>query len=131
MSKKVTIVKVRRTASDNINRDLQWIGNSLGLFGLRDKDSSCFRVFITLVKRAKKEDVISSDDIANKLHLSRGTVVHHLTKLMNAGIVIRESRGYILRESNMQALIRDIKRDIDAIFEEVEQVSKEIDDKIG
>ena len=50
---------------------------------------------------------------------------------MNAGIVIRESRGYILRESNMQALIRDIKRDIDAIFEEVEQVSKEIDDKIG
>jgi len=79
--KRVTVVKLRRISSGNTNADLQWLGNSLGLFGLRDKDSSCFRIFITLVKRS--EEPISSDEIAGRLHLSRGTVVHHLIKLMD------------------------------------------------
>ena len=48
--KKVVLIKVRRPEGGNVNADLQWLGNSLGLFNLRDKDSSCFRIFITLVR---------------------------------------------------------------------------------
>ena len=50
MAQKITVIKVRRSHGADINRELQWLGNSLGLFNVRDKDSSCFRVFITLVK---------------------------------------------------------------------------------
>ena len=108
MPHKITIVTVRRSREDNINKELQWLGNSLGLFNLRDRDSSCFRVFITLVRKAKRNEVMSSDEIAERLHLTRGTVVHHLTKLMNAGIVVRESGGYLLRENNLRDVIKDI-----------------------
>ncbi|MBT5924766.1 ArsR family transcriptional regulator, partial [Candidatus Woesearchaeota archaeon] len=111
--------------------ELQWFGNSLGLFNLRDKDSSCFRVFITLVRKAKRNETISSDDISDKLNLSRGTVVHHLTKLMNSGLVVREKGGYLLRSNNLSKVIRDIQRDVSAMFNELEDVAKEIDDKLG
>jgi len=131
MGRRVTIVRVRRTNPDNINQELQWLGNSLGLFNVRDKDSSCFRVFITLVKRARLNDSLSSDDIAHKLKLARTTVIHHLTKLIDAGIVVREDGGYLLRENKMQDLVRDIHRDIDAIFANLEQVANEIDQKLG
>jgi predicted transcriptional regulator len=131
MDKRVTIIKVRRNPADNINKELQWIGNSLGLFNLRDKDSSCFRVFITLVKRSKAKDVLTSDDIAERLSLSRGTVVHHLTKLMNCGIVVHERKGYILREHNLQKVIDDVQRDVESVFSELKEVAKEIDDKLG
>jgi predicted transcriptional regulator len=131
MPQKITIIKVRKTPSDNVNEELQWLGNSLGLFNLRDRDSSCFRVFITLVRKAKRDQSISSDDIARRLNLTRGTVVHHLAKLIQAGIVIREKEGYLLREHSLQNIIRDMHQDMETIFLELGEVAKEIDDKLG
>ena len=131
MGRKLTIIKVRRNPQDNINKELQWLGNSLGLFSVRDKDSSCFRVFITLVRKAKRNEAVSSDDIAERLHLTRGTVVHHLTKLMDSGLVIREKEGYLLRESNLQHVVKNIQRDVRALFLEMEEVAKDIDESLG
>ena|SRR3989338_2375532 len=131
MAKKITIIKIRRGASEDVNRELQWLGTSLGLFNLRDRDSSCFRVFITLVKRANDNKALTSDEIAERLSLSRGTVVHHLTKLMDSGIVIREKEGYLLRERDLAAVIKDMQRDIEAMFSELNEVAKEIDERLG
>ncbi len=131
MAKRVTIIKVRRTEERDVNRDLQWLGNSLGLFNLRDKDSSCFRIFITLVRKSKQNKPLSSDQIADRLHLTRGTVVHHLTKLMNSGIVIREKEGYLLRERNLHRVIQDIRRDMESMFSELDEVAKDIDERLG
>jgi len=131
MGKKVMIVRVRRNPHNDLNQELQWVANSLGLFNLRDKDSSCFRVFITLVKKAKRNEPISSDQIAEKLNLSRGTVVHHLTRLMDSGIVVREQQGYLLRENDLQKVVQDIKRDMEEALSELLEVAKEIDEKLG
>lgn len=131
MAQKVTLVKIRRIPQENVNQELQWVGNSLGLFNLRDRDSSCFRVFITLVRTARRNDSLSSDEIAEKLHLSRGTVIHHLTRLMESGIVIREQKGYVLREANLQKLITDIRRDMEEVFSELQNVAKDIDERLG
>ncbi len=131
MAKKITIVKIRRSSGQNVNRELQWLGNSLGLFNLRDKDSSCFRVFITLVRRAKNNKTVSSDEIAEKLSLTRGTVVHHLSKLMDSGLVIREKQGYLLRERDLSTVIKDMQRDMEAMFAELKEVAEEIDEKLS
>jgi|GEM_PF-379020 predicted transcriptional regulator len=131
MIRRVTILKIRRTPKENINQELQWIGNSLGLFSLRDKNSSCFRIFIVLLKKAKSNQIISSDEIADRLKLTRGTVVHHLNNLMNSGIVIREQGGYILRERNLERVISSIRKDLDSAMSELMKVAKEVDEKLG
>lgn len=131
MSYKVTIVRVRKSNTENINQELQWLGNSLGLFNLRDRDSSCFRVFITLVKRGKAQEVLSSDEIAQRLNLSRTTVIHHLTKLMDSGIVVKEKGGYLLRETHLRDLIKDIHHDINTVFADLQQIAQDIDEKLG
>ena len=129
MAKRIVVVKIRKKHHDNVNEDLRWMGNSLGLFGIRDKDSSCFRMFIILLKHRDK--TISSDEIAESLGLTRGTVVHHLNKLMNAGVVVREKGGYILRENSMQGVIRDMRKDMETMFGELRRAAKEIDQKLG
>lgn len=131
MSHKITLIRVRRPTSDNINKELQWLGSSLGLFNMRDRNSSCFRVFITLVRKAKRNESISSDEIAERLNLSRGTVIHHITKLMNSGLVVKENKGYMLRENTLKSVMRDIQRDINGIFTELEELADEIDKKLG
>jgi len=129
---KLTVIQIRhREGDEEINKELQWLGNSLGLFNLRDKDSSCFRVFIILVRKARQNAALSSDEIAERLHLSRGTVVHHLTKLMESGIVVREREGYLLRESHLARVIQNLRRDMESVFTELEQVAQDIDGKLG
>lgn len=132
MVQRIIVSKVRRNFVDNdINEELRWLGDSLGLFGLRDKDSSCFRVFITLLKRTRKNKAISSDEIAENLGLTRGTVTHHLTNLMDSGIVIREKKGYLLKENNLEEIVGGMERDIGEIFKKLKEVAKEIDEGLG
>ena len=131
MNHRITLIQVRRPTSTDLNQELQWIGNSLGLFGLRDKDSSCFRIFITLIRRSRRTDPLSSDEIASSCDLSRATVIHHLEKLVGAGIVIKEKEGYLLRENNMERVIKNMQRDMNNLFAELEEVAKQIDQKLG
>ncbi len=128
---RITIMNIRKPIQKNINQELQWLGSSLGLFNLRDKDKSCFRVFIELVKNAKLGKPLSSDDIAYSLSLSRGTVVHHLNKLLDSGIVIEAERGYILRVSNLRDLIDEVEKDLERTLDELRSMAEEIDRSLG
>lgn len=131
ISQKITIVRVRQPFEEDINRKLQWLGDSLGLFNLRDKDKSCFRIFIELLKSAKKGEMLSSDEIAERLGITRGTVVHHLNKLMAAGIVNHRNNRYILRADNLLDLTEEIRRDVNITFDKLAEVADEIDDALG
>lgn len=128
---RITIIKLRKPVQKNINQELQWLGSSLGLFNLRDKDKSCFRVFIEMVKSAKQNRPLSSDELAFKLSLSRGTIIHHIHKLLESGIVIHINDGYILRVNNLQELIDEVEKDMLRTCNELKKMAKEIDGELG
>ena len=128
---KITIVRSSKPVSHNVNEDLNWFGISLGLFNLRDKDKSCFRIFIEVLKSAKKGEEMTSDELAEKIGLSRGTVIHHLNKLMSSGIVLNEKNKYFLRVQNLQALIDELEKDLQRTLSDLKEIAKEIDESIG
>ena len=128
---RITIVTIRKPQERNLNQELQWIGTSLGLFNLRDKDKSTFRVFIELLKSAKLKQTISSDDLAARLNLSRGTIVHHINKLMESGLVMHEGNRYTLRVENLKSLIEEVEKDIKRACDDLKQVAKEVDERLG
>jgi predicted transcriptional regulator len=133
MTTKISILKIRRPASNDINEELQWLGASLGLFSLRDKDKSCFRIFIELVKISKQEPPkpITSDEIAFKLDLTRGTVIFHLKKLMETGIVQKEgNKGYVLRTNSLSELTEEIEEDFKNFYKIIKNIAKNIDMKL-
>jgi predicted transcriptional regulator len=131
MQKRITLIRVPKPRSNDVNIELQWLGNSLGLFNDRDKDKSCFRIFITLIKAAKHERPLSSDKLAEHLNLSRGTVVHHVNKLLSSGLVLRERQGYILRINKMEGLISEVQRDMERMCSNLRTVAKELDGWLG
>ncbi|MDD5331563.1 MAG: winged helix-turn-helix transcriptional regulator [Candidatus Nanoarchaeia archaeon] len=127
---KITIVKISRPKEPEINNEIQWVSESLGLFGDRDKEKSCFRVFLELVKSNKENILLSSDEIAERSHLSRGTVIHHLNRLMDSGLVLNHRNRYMLRVSNLGSLVNQIHHEIDEYFREIKRMAEEIDRKI-
>ena len=128
--KKITIIRTRIPKDSAINEQIQLFGGSLGLFNLRDKDKSCYRIFITLLKNLKKEG-LSSDELAAKTGLTRGTVVHHLNKLMDAGLVLNYRKTYILNVDDISSLVERIKKDVNKTLNELEQVAKDLDKRLG
>jgi len=128
---RITIVKYRKPLKKNINEDLQWFGSSLGLFNLRDRNSSCFRIFIELVKSSRKKKPLSSDELAYKTGLSRGTVIHHLNKLIGSGMVVSEKNKYILRVENLKVLVDEIEKDIKRACSDLKEIAKNIDEELG
>ncbi len=130
-SQRITIIKIRRPKQLNVNQKLQWLGSSLGLFGLRDKDKSCFRIFIELLKAVKLNKPMTSDEIAHKLKLSRGTVIHHINKLMEAGIVISSRNKYMLRVDNLKLLIDEVEKDLHRSLNDLRDVASDLDEWLG
>ena len=128
---KITIIKFRKPLKKDINEELQWLGSSLGLFNLRDRDSSCFRIFIELVKSSRKKKPLSSDELAYKTGLSRGTIIHHLNKLIGSGIVVNEKSKYILRVENLKVLVDEIEKDVQRACSDLKEIAKNIDEELG
>jgi predicted transcriptional regulator len=128
---RITIINTRKPTELNIHQKLQWLANSLGLFNLRDKENSCFRLFIELLKASKKNESLSSDELALRLNLSRGTIVHHLKKLIEAGIVISDQNKYYLRVDNLKDLVTEIEKDITRTLDDLKKTAAEIDNQIG
>ncbi|MBW3023179.1 ArsR family transcriptional regulator [Candidatus Woesearchaeota archaeon] len=127
---KITIVRISKPPR-NVNEELQWFGNALDLFNLRDKDKSCFRIFIELLKATKAKNPLSSDELAKKLDLSRGTVVHHLNKLIESGIVLSIRNKYILRGGNLHELVEELEKDAVRTFSDLKTIASDIDKEIG
>ncbi len=128
---RITIIRARKPTKHNINEDLQWFGGSLGLFNPRDRDKSCFRIFITLIKHMKAGQGLTSDAIAAQLNLSRGTVVHHLTKLMASGIVDVDKNRYVLKFESMKELVDIIQSNLNKTFQSLHEVGDNIDKRLG
>jgi predicted transcriptional regulator len=128
---KITIINYPIPRFRNLNEELIWLGSSLGLFSLRDKDKSMFRIFIELLKSAKKNIPISSDEIAESLSLSRGTVVHHINKLLSFGLVVTKNNRYILRVDNLSELIDELEKDAMDTLKELKEIAKDIDKRLG
>src|SRR3989338_11469087 len=124
---RIVITTIRKPRANSLNDELQWFGNSLGLFGERDKNKSCFRMFIELVKAVKQEQGLTSDELAQKVGLTRATVVHHLNTLMERGIIIHRQNEYIIRGDRLSALVEDIQRDVKRQLIEVKKAAEELD----
>lgn len=123
---KLTIIKLEKPKHE-INEEIQWLCRSLGLFGERDKEKSCYRIFIELLKNHKG---LNSDEIAENTHITRGTVIHHINRLMDSGLVISQKNKYRLRMRNFSKLIKEIEDDVEETFEGMEKIAKKIDKKL-
>ena len=128
---RITIIRISRPRGHNINDELKWLSHSLGLFGERDKESSLYRLFVELIKSSRRGQALTSDELAYRLNLSRGTIIHHLNKLLESGIVITDHNRYVLRVSNLEVLVDELKQDIRRTLDNLKSIAKEIDEELG
>ncbi|MBN2881071.1 helix-turn-helix transcriptional regulator [Candidatus Woesearchaeota archaeon] len=128
--RRITVIRTKKPEQTSVNVNLQWLGNSLGLFSLRDKDRSCFRIFIELLKSAQRGESLSSDELAYRLNLTRGTIIHHIHTLEDKGIVVQRDGRYALRVKKLAELIENVRSEFLNSCNVLLDVAKDIDKKL-
>jgi predicted transcriptional regulator len=125
------LLVVRKPDTVDAEKDVEWVCRSLGFLESRDKKRTAYSVFRELIESARTGEGLSSDELASKLDLARGTIVHHLKKMIKSGLVIHHEGLYKLRDRSLKSTIQEVKRDVDRIFEDLENVVETVDENLG
>ncbi|MFN3622322.1 MAG: ArsR/SmtB family transcription factor [Nitrososphaerales archaeon] len=128
---KYMILDLRMPSSADYNEDLEWVCKCFGFLESRDKEKTAAKVFKALLEAMKDRKGLSSDELAKKTGLTRGTMVHHLNNLIQSGLVVHREGWYELRGMSLQRTVQEIKRDISRVFENIEHIAKGIDETLG
>ena len=128
---RITIINANLPKTTDVNTELQWLGSTLGLFGERDKDSSCFRIFVAVFDASNKNKSVSSNDIAHSCELARGTVIYHLNRLQDAGLIVHKNTRYYLSGDSMEDSMKQIQNEVSRMLTLLELVARSIDRKVG
>lgn len=132
MAYKIKLKKIETPPPGDVRTDIDYICRSFGYFSQRDKNSTAGKIFRLLVRETAGESTgLTSDQIAEKLDLSRGAIVYHLNSFINAGLVVRERNTYRLRSQSLQKSIEEIRQDTQRIFNEMLKIAQAIDEELG
>jgi predicted transcriptional regulator len=132
MTQSITVKKVRSPAPGSLDDDIDFICKSFGYFTLRDKQDTAGKIFRLFVKECcSNSEGLTSDDIADELTISRGSVVHHINNFIQTGLIVKENNRYRLRSSSVQKSVEEVLLDIDRIFTQINKIAVDIDEKLG
>jgi len=111
--------------------DIEWICRCFGFMEPRDKQKTAAKIFAALVEAIGKKGSISSDELAEKIGVTRAAVVHHLNRMMGSGLAIQRYGSYQLRMQGVESTIVEVQRDAMRVFENLRRVAREIDETMN
>jgi predicted transcriptional regulator len=129
--KQFVVRKLREPTEKRLDKDIEWVCNSFGFITPRDQDKTAFKILKALVKAAKESKGLTSEELAELVEPTIGSVFYHLKKLMKAGLVVKLDSTYELRMNSLRATIEEIEKEISMTLADIKKVAEDIDNKIG
>src|SRR3989344_4352996 len=123
----ITIRKIKKPKLTNLNENIQFLAESLGLFNKRDKEKSCYRVFLELVKN---KNGLSAEEITITTNLTRPTVIHHLKNLLDYNLIIKDKSKYKIKKESLNSLVDFLENEVNAALNELKEIAKDIDKEL-
>lgn len=125
------IRKLDKPKKENVNNDINWLCDSLGLSSGRDTLATRNRILYNIIKKKSNKESISSEVISSDLGISQGLVNHHVRKLIDGGIIRRRKGKILIRGGSLKQAIKEMKRDAVFALEDIEDIAEEIDEELG
>ena len=127
---RIRIVRKKMPSGSSVDSEIEWFCSTLGLCEHMRDDESATRIFRCLLERGRYGRGLRSDDISERVGKSRGAVVNQLNKLMAAGLVARRGTRYELREDTLLNTLVEMRRDLERVFEDMEDIARKIDEDL-
>ena len=126
-----TVRRLREPVENLLDKDIQWVCNSLGFLSSRDQDRTAYRILRALIQSAEKGKGMTSEELTRLVEPTIGSVHYHLKKLMRAGLVVKLESAYELRMNSLRKTIDEIERDILRTLGDIKRIAEDVDDRVG
>lgn len=126
--KKIVIKSVDKPAeSSSPDKLISWFCEVLGLSGPGGEESIESDILKRFLANASSNKGISSSEIKLGKDVPRSTIIYHLNRLVESGLVVRRGRKYYMRAQELSASIEEIEYDINREFQRMIDIAKEFD----
>ena len=115
----------------SLEDDLLWLCDSFGFSSGRDTENTSTRIVFSLLDKLSNDQMTSSEALAEDLEIKISRVNHHLRNLNDSGLLYRKKRLVYLRGGSLKAAVKEMRKDSERIFDELESIAEEIDLRIG
>jgi predicted transcriptional regulator len=127
MVREIILRNIEKPLIRSLDEDLLWFCDSFGFSSGRDVEKTAMKIIFSLVDKLSNNEVISSEDLAGDLNITISRVNHHIRNLNDSGLLYRKKRLLYLRGGSLKAAVREMRKDSERIFDELEDIAQEID----
>ncbi|AYK14604.1 MAG: ArsR family transcriptional regulator [Methanosarcina flavescens] len=131
MAQQIILRHLEKPRVKSLEEDLLWLCNSFGFSSGRDTENISTRIIFSLLDKLSNDEITSSEALAKDLEMKISRVNHHLRNLNDSGLLYRKKRLIYLRGGSLKAAVKEMRKDSERIFDELECIAGEIDSRIG
>ncbi len=107
---------------------IKWFCMAFGLENESSADQGIEEELLgKFIAAAYSDKGISSSEIKLKNKIARSTVIYHLNRMMEAGLIVKRGRQYYLRATDMYRSIEEIEYDLEREMMRMLDTAKEFD----
>jgi predicted transcriptional regulator len=127
MVREIILRNIEKPLIRSLDEDLLWFCDSFGFSSGRDVEKTAMKIIFSLVDKLSNKEITSSEDLAGDLNITISRVNHHIRNLNDSGLLYRKKRLLYLRGGSLKAAVREMRKDSERIFDELEDIAQEID----
>lgn len=105
---------------------IRWFCIAFGLCGMEGGGIE-EKILSKFTETASGGEGITSSELKEEIDLSRSTVIYHLNRFIDSGLVVKRGRKYYLRASEMHKAIEEIEYDIEREMKRMMDIAMEFD----
>lgn len=125
---RIVIKFVERPDSKDQEKMLKWFCDVFGLSGDNDAfDSIEEQILKNFTEAAYRDKGLSSSELKLKTDLARSTVIYHLNRFIDVGLLVKHGRKYYLRASEMQKAMEEMKYDMEREMQRMIDTARDFD----
>lgn len=124
---KIIIKAVNKPNSSKPDMLLKWFCEAFGLSDSEDKEDVEFTILRNLTYAAYENKGYSSIELKEHVPIGRSTIVYHLNKFIESGLVVKRGRRYYLRSTDLSTAIEEIEYDLNKEMMKLLDAAKEFD----
>jgi len=120
------LVPALQQGNESEDEELSRLCRLLRIASERDTEGTVVQVVRILVEKGREP--VGSSDLSKEMGLNRITVLHHLKRLAEAGVVEKRESQYMFAYDNFEDMVQMMREETVRMFAEMEQIAKKIDE---
>jgi predicted transcriptional regulator len=125
---RIVIKFVERPDFNDTKKMLKWFCDVFGLSSDNNEFNSIEeQILKKFTEAAYNNEGLASSELKLDTKLARSTVIYHLNRFIDAGLLVKRGRKYYLRASEMHKAIEEIEYDINREMQRMLDAAKEFD----